>query len=172
MARASTVLDATFRCDYAYHAQMEPLNAVASVSPAGDAVELWCGTQNQSAAVDATARVLGIPRARVQLNYLLLGGGFGRRGHADEEFIVDAVLLSKEVRRPVKLLWSRTDDVRNGRFRPITAHHVRAGLDTSGKLVAWHHRVTGDRVMPFSDMGLYELAGRKDFVLMAGVDLE
>jgi isoquinoline 1-oxidoreductase beta subunit len=172
MARAATVLEATYRADFAYHAQMEPLNAVASVSPAGDAVELWCGTQNQSAAVDATARVLGIPRDRVKLNYLLLGGGFGRRGHADEEFIVDAVLLSKEVRRPVKLLWSRTDDVRNGRFRPITAHHVRAGLDASGKLVAWHHRVAGDRVMPFSDMGLYELAGRKDFVLMAGVDLE
>ena len=69
--------------------------------------ELWCGTQNQSAAIDATARVLGIPRDRVKLNYLLLGGGFGRRGHADEEFIVDAVLLSKEVRRPVKVLWSR-----------------------------------------------------------------
>ena len=61
MARAATVLEATYRADFAYHAQMEPLNAVASVSPAGDAVELWCGTQNQSAAVDATARVLGIP---------------------------------------------------------------------------------------------------------------
>src|SRR6266496_4684330 len=98
MARAATVLEATYRADFAYHAQMEPLNAVASVSPAGDAVELWCGTQNQSAAVDATARALGITRDRVKLNYLLLGGGFGRRGHVDEEFSIDAVLLSKEVR--------------------------------------------------------------------------
>ena len=172
MAMAATVLEATYRADFAYHAQMEPLNAVASVSPAGDAVELWCGTQNQSAAVDATARVLGITRDRVKLNYLLLGGGFGRRGHADEEFIVDAVLLSKEARAPVKVLWTRGDDIRNGRFRPITAHYVRAGLDASGKLVAWHHRLAGDRVTPFSDMGLYELGGRKDFILMAGVDLD
>jgi len=172
MARAATVLEATYRADFAYHAQMEPLNAVASVSPAGDAVELWCGTQNQSAAVDATARVLGITRDRVKLNYLLLGGGFGRRGHADEEFIVDAVLLSKEARAPVKVLWTRGDDIRNGRFRPITAHYVRAGLDASGKLVAWHHRLAGDRVTPFSDMGLYELGGRKDFILMAGVELD
>jgi isoquinoline 1-oxidoreductase subunit beta len=172
MARAATVLKATYRADYAYHAQMEPLNAVAAVSPDGDAVELWCGTQYQSAAVEAAARALGIPPARVKLNYLLLGGGFGRRGHRDEEFVVDAVLLSKEARRPVKVLWTRGDDVRNGRFRPITAHHVRAGLDTSGKLVAWHHRVAGDRVGPFQDMDLYELGGRKDYVLMAGVDLE
>jgi len=82
------------------------------------------------------------------------------------------VLLSKEARAPVKVLWTRGDDIRNGRFRPITAHHVRAGLDASGKLVAWHHRLAGDRVTPFSDMGLYEPGGRKDFILMAGVDLD
>ena len=129
LEKAATVLDATYRCDYAYHAQMEPLNAVASVSPAGDAVELWCGTQSQSLAVEATAEALGIARSKVKLNDLLMGGGFGRRGHRDEEFIVDAVLLSKEIGKPVKVLWTREDDVRNGRFRPITAHHVRAGLE-------------------------------------------
>src|SRR6266568_2963886 len=172
MARAATVLEATYRADFAYHAQMEPLNAVASLSPAGDAVELWCGTQNQSAAVDATARALGITRDRVKLNYLLLGGGFGRRGHADEEFVVDAVLLSNEVRRPVKVLWSRTDDVRNGRFRPITAHFVRAGLDAAGKPVAWHHRVAGDRVTPFMDPVRHQSAGGKDAILMRGVELK
>jgi isoquinoline 1-oxidoreductase beta subunit len=147
ITKATTVLEATYRCDYAYHAQMEPLNATASVSPAGDAVELWCGTQSQSLAVEATAKVLGIPRDKVKLNYYLMGGGFGRRGHRDEEFIVDAVLLAKEAGRPVKVLWTREDDVRNGRFRPITAHHLRAGLDATGKLVAWHHNA-GDRVTP------------------------
>src|SRR4030081_2083237 len=125
---------------------MEPLNAIASVSPAGDAVELWCGTQSQSLAVEATAKVLGIPRDKVKLNYYLMGGGFGRRGHRDEEFIVDAVLLAKEAGKPGKVLWTREDDVRNGRFRPITAHHLRAGLDATGKLVAWHHRVAGNAV--------------------------
>jgi isoquinoline 1-oxidoreductase beta subunit len=171
MTKAATVLEATYRCDYAYHAQMEPLNAIASVSPAGDAVELWCGTQSQSLAVEATAKVLGIPRDKVKLNYYLMGGGFGRRGHRDEEFIVDAVLLAKEAGKPVKVLWTREDDVHNGRFRPITAHHVRAGLDAAGKLVAWHHRVAGDRVTPYMDSVRFQQGGGKDYILMRGVEL-
>jgi isoquinoline 1-oxidoreductase subunit beta len=171
MTKAATVLEATYRCDYAYHAQMEPLNAIASVSPAGDAVELWCGTQSQSLAVEATAKVLGIPRDKVKLNYYLMGGGFGRRGHRDEEFIVDAVLLAKEAGKPVKVLWTREDDVHNGRFRPITAHHVRAGLDATGKLVAWHHRVAGDRVTPYMDPVRFQQGGGKDYILMRGVEL-
>jgi isoquinoline 1-oxidoreductase beta subunit len=171
MTKATTVLEATYRCDYAYHAQMEPLNAIASVSPAGDAVELWCGTQSQSLAVEATAKVLGIPRDKVKLNYYLMGGGFGRRGHRDEEFIVDAVLLAKEAGKPVKVLWTREDDVRNGRFRPITAHHLRAGLDATGKLVAWHHRVAGDRVTPYMDTVRFQQGGGKDYILMRGVEL-
>jgi isoquinoline 1-oxidoreductase beta subunit len=171
MTKAATVLEATYRCDYAYHAQMEPLNAIASVSPAGDAVELWCGTQSQSLAVEATAKVLGIPRNKVKLNYYLMGGGFGRRGHRDEEFIVDAVVLAKEAGKPVKVLWTREDDVRNGRFRPITAHHLRAGLDATGKLVAWHHRVAGDRVTPYMDPVRYQQGGGKDYILMRGVEL-
>jgi isoquinoline 1-oxidoreductase subunit beta len=171
MTKAATVLEATYRCDYAYHAQMEPLNAIASVSPAGDAVELWCGTQSQSLAVEATAKVLGIPRDKVKLNYYLMGGGFGRRGHRDEEFIVDAVLLAKEAGKPVKVLWTREDDVHNGRFRPITAHHVRAGLDATGKLVAWHHRVAGDRVTPYMDTVRFQQGGGKDYILMRGVEL-
>ena len=171
MTKAATVLEATYRCDYAYHAQMEPLNAIASVSPAGDAVELWCGTQSQSLAVEATAKVLGIPRDKVKLNYYLMGGGFGRRGHRDEEFIVDAVLLAKQAGKPVKVLWTREDDVRNGRFRPITAHHLRAGLDATGKLVAWHHRVAGDRVTPYMDSVRFQQAGGKDNILMRGVEL-
>jgi isoquinoline 1-oxidoreductase beta subunit len=171
MTKAATVLEATYRCDYAYHAQMEPLNAIAAVSPAGDAVELWCGSQSQSLAVEATAKVLGIPRDKVKLNYYLMGGGFGRRGHRDEEFIVDAVLLAKEAGKPVKVLWTREDDVRNGRFRPITAHHLRAGLDATGKLVAWHHRVAGDRVTPYMDSVRFQQGGGKDYILMRGVEL-
>jgi isoquinoline 1-oxidoreductase beta subunit len=171
ITKATTVLEATYRCDYAYHAQMEPLNAIASVSPAGDAVELWCGTQSQSLAVEATAKVLGIPRDKVKLNYYLMGGGFGRRGHRDEEFIVDAVLLAKEAGRPVKVLWTREDDVRDGRFRPITAHHLRAGLDATGKLVAWHHRVAGDRVTPYMDTVRFQQGGGRDYILMRGVEL-
>jgi isoquinoline 1-oxidoreductase beta subunit len=171
LGKAATVIEGEYRCDYAYHAQMEPLNAIAAVSPAGDAVEVWCGTQSPTMATDAPAKALGIPREKVTLHYTLLGGGFGRRGHRDEEFIVDAVLLSKEAKRPVKMMWTREDDVHNGRLRPITAHYLRAGLDSSGKIVAWHQRLAGDRVTPYQDPVRYKSAGNKDFILMLGVEL-
>jgi isoquinoline 1-oxidoreductase subunit beta len=169
---APTVLEAEYRCDYAYHAQMEPLNATASVSPDGQSAEVWCGTQSQTMALDAAAKTLGIPREKVKLNYMLLGGGFGRRGHRDEEFIVDAVLLSKHAQKPVKVLWTREDDVHNGRLRPITAHYLRAALDSSGKIVGWHQRIAGDRVTPYQDPVRYEIAKHKDFILMLGVEMK
>ncbi len=151
MAKAATVIEAEYRSDYAYHAQMEPLNSVASVSPAGDSCEIWVGSQGQTMAVAAVAKALGIAPDRVRLHNMLLGGGFGRRGHRDEEFVVDSVLLSREVRQPVKLQWTREDDVRNGRFRPLSAHFLRAGLDASGRIVAWQHRLACDWVTPFMD---------------------
>jgi isoquinoline 1-oxidoreductase subunit beta len=171
LGNAATVIEGEYRCDYAYHAQMEPLNAVASISPSGDGAEVWCGTQSQTMALDAIAKALGIPREKVTLHYTLLGGGFGRRGHRDEEFIVDAVLLSKEAKRPVKMMWTREDDLQNGRLRPITAHFLRAGLDPSGKIVAWHQRLAGDRVWSFQDPVFYKIAGEKDRILMLGVEL-
>ena len=79
---------------------MEPLNAVASVAPGGDAVEIWAGTQSQTTATEAPAKFLGIPRDKVKLHDLLMGGGFGRRGNRDVDFIMDAVMLSKEVGPP------------------------------------------------------------------------
>lgn len=171
LKNAATLVEAEYACDYAYHAQMEPLNATASVSPAGDFAEVWCGTQSQTMALDAVAKTLGIPREKVKLNYMLLGGGFGRRGHRDEEFIIDAVLLSKHAKKPVKALWTREDDVHNGRLRPITAHYLRAALDSSGKIVGWHQRVAGDRVTPYQDPVRYEVAKHKDFILMLGVEM-
>jgi len=172
MERAATVVAAEYRCDYAYHAQMEPLNAVASVSAAGDACELWVGSQGQTMAVAAVAKALGIPPEKVRLHNTLLGGGFGRRGHRDEEFVVDSVLLSKEVRRPVKLMWTREDDVRNGRFRPMSAHYLRAGLDASGRIVAWQHRVACDWVTPFMDPVRYKgILRENDVIAIAGTEI-
>jgi len=170
MQKAASTFEAEYRCDYAYHAQMEPLNGVASVSPAGDSAEIWCGTQSQTMASEATAKALGIGREKVTLHDTLLGGGFGRRGPRDMDFLVDAVLLSKAVGKPVKSMWTREDDIRNGRFRPLSAHYLRAGFDASAKLMAWQHRLVGDRVTPFADPVRYEKAGKKDFILMLGAD--
>jgi isoquinoline 1-oxidoreductase subunit beta len=171
LAKAATLVEAEYRCHYAYHAQMEPLNAVASVSAAGDAAEVWCGTQYPTAAQAAAAKALDIPAERIKLNYTLLGGGFGRRGDYAEEFVVDAVLMSKNARRPVKVMWTREDDVHNGHFRPITAHYLRGGLDASGKLIAYHQRVVGDRVLPFENLDFFRAAHQRDYQLMGGVEL-
>jgi isoquinoline 1-oxidoreductase beta subunit len=171
MQKAAKVVESEFVCDYSYHAQMEPLNSVASVSPSGGACEIWCGTQSQTMAVAAVAKALGIPVEKVKLNLTLLGGGFGRRGHRDEEFVVDSVLLSKEVKRPVKVLWTREDDVHNGRFRPLSVHFLRAGLDSSNRIVAWQHRVACDEITAFQDPVRYKGGGEKDFLAMAGSEL-
>jgi isoquinoline 1-oxidoreductase subunit beta len=170
MPKAASTFEAEYLCDYAYHAQMEPLNGVASVSAAGDSAEVWCGTQSQTMALEATAKALGIDRSKVQLHDTLMGGGFGRRGPRDMDFLVDAVLLSKVIGKPVKSMWTREDDIHNGRFRPLSAHLLKAGFDASGKLVAWQHRLVGDRVTPFADPVRYEKAGKKDFILMLGAD--
>ena len=170
IAKAASTVEAEYLCDYAYHAQMEPLNAVAAVAPSGDTAEVWCGTQSQTIALEATAAALNIDRSKVKLHDTLLGGGFGRRGPRDMDYLVDAVLLSKAVGKPVKSMWTREDDIHNGRFRPLSAHYLRAGFDASGKLMTWQHRLVGDRVTPFTDPVRYEKGGRKDFILMLGAD--
>jgi isoquinoline 1-oxidoreductase subunit beta len=171
LAKAATTIEAEYRCHYVYHAQMEPLNAIASVSAAGDAAEIWCGTQFPTAAQDAAARALGIPSDRIKINYTLLGGGFGRRGDYAQEFVVDAVLMSKSAQRPVKVMWTREDDVHNGRFRPITAHYLRGVLNASDKFIAYHQRLVGDRVLPFEDPDFFRKNHGRDYQLMGGVEL-
>lgn len=171
MAKAATVVEGEYRADYCYHAQMEPLNSVAAVAPAGDAVEVWVGTQSQTITVAAVAKALGIPEAKVKFNGLLLGGGFGRRGNRDVEFIVDSVLMSKAAGRPVKVMWTREDDVHNGRFRPLYVNRVRAGLDASGKIVAWHHRVVSDEVLAFMDPVRFKMTKGRDNIAMRGTEL-
>jgi isoquinoline 1-oxidoreductase beta subunit len=172
LSKATSIVEAEYRCRYAYHAQMEPLNAVASVAADGGSAEVWVGTQYPTAALAASARALAIPADKIKLNYMLLGGAFGRRGDFDQEFVVDAVLMAKHAERPVKVMWTREDDVRNGHFRPISAHHLRAGLDASGKLIAWYQRVVGDRVLPFEDPPRFHGNHDRDYLLMNGVELK
>jgi isoquinoline 1-oxidoreductase beta subunit len=113
------------------------MSAVADVRPG--ACEVWVGTQNPNGAQEAVAKALGIPPSAVTLNVTLLGGGFGRRGRSD--FVLDAVEASRAARAPVKVLWTRQDDMRVGDFHPISFHRLAAGLDGSGAPVAWRHVV-------------------------------
>ena len=172
LAAASSTFTGEYRCDYAYHAQMEPLNAVAAVSPDGKSVEIWCGTQSQTMAVATAAATTGIDAKDVIFNEMLLGGGFGRRGPRDQDFLLGALFLSKEVRRPVKVLWTREDDIRNGRFRPMSAHRLEAGFDDASRLTSWHHRVATDNVGVFQDPTRYFGPWKeRDMISLAGLEL-
>ncbi|MBI3433633.1 MAG: xanthine dehydrogenase family protein molybdopterin-binding subunit [Proteobacteria bacterium] len=173
LKQAASVYEAEFRCDFAYHAQMEPLNATALVAAGGDSCEIWCGTQGQTISVNASAQALGIKPDKVKLHDMLLGGGFGRRGPRDADFVVDAVLLANDLRgRPVKVMWTREDDVHNGRFHPLTAHYLRAGFDAKGELIAWQHRRASDLVTAYQDPVRYKLAKERDFIGMLGTELK
>jgi isoquinoline 1-oxidoreductase subunit beta len=166
---AATVVEGEYRSDYAYHAQMEPLNSTAAVSPNGDAVEIWCGVQSQTIAVTVAAQALGIPESRVKFNHHLLGGGFGRRGNRDADFVLDSVLLSKASGKPVKVMWTREDDIHSGRFRPLYVNRLRAGLDASGNVTGYHHRAVCDHVMAFMDPVRYQQVKGRDGIALNGI---
>jgi isoquinoline 1-oxidoreductase beta subunit len=163
MASAKRVFRGEYRTRYVYHAQMEPMNATASVSADGKSAELWCGTQAASNLLSGVARLLETDRTKITLHQHFIGGGFGRRSSNEAPF--DAVRLSKAVGKPVKLIWTREDDIAFGKFRPMTAHHIEAGFDQAGKLVAWHHRVVAESVVAYMSG---DAKPRQDRIVMKG----
>ncbi len=130
------VVEATYDFPFLAHATMEPMNAVADVK--GDQCTLWAPTQVPNGAQGAAAGVLGVPPANVNVNVTLLGGGFGRRLQTD--FIEEAVGLSKQTGKPIKLLWTREDDMQNDFYRPTSHHSFKAALDSSGNPTVWSHQ--------------------------------
>src|SRR6516164_905610 len=170
LQNAAMIVEGEYRNDLVYHAQMEPLNAVASVSAAGDACEVWCVVQSKPIAVAVAANALKIAPDKVTYHDMLMGGGFGRRGHRDEEYVHDAVVLSNAVKKPVKAMWTREDDVRNGRFNPLSVHYLRAGFDASGKLIAYHHRKATDEVTAFQDPVRFGRQNGRDIIAFVGID--
>src|SRR6202020_3591370 len=104
---------------YVYHAQMEPMSATAAVAADGKSAELWVGTQAATSLLNGVTRILQTERAKIVLHQQFLGGGFGRRGN--HEAVYDAVRLSKAVGKPVKLIWTREDDITFSKSPPATA---------------------------------------------------
>lgn len=169
LSRQSTeVLEREYQTDYVYHAQMEPLNAVVSVTDGGNRAEVWAGTQAPENTVDAVARVLGIDRAGVKLHRSLLGGGLGRRTVPSMDFVVDAAWLSKRLQRPVKVVWTREDDLASGHLKPMTAHLLRASVDEKGEITAWQHRVVSEESIKLLDRPSYEAFGEVPVTSMLG----
>jgi isoquinoline 1-oxidoreductase subunit beta len=141
-ASAAKTHKAEFKSDFGYHAQMEPLNAVARVSDTGDRVEIWEGTQAPDVSRTAVAKALGVKEEQVVHNQCYIGGGFGRRNGGYEA--VEAALIARDVKRPVKLVWTREEDIAQGRFRPQSYQCLEAATDASGKVTGWKHCVIGD----------------------------
>jgi isoquinoline 1-oxidoreductase beta subunit len=143
-----TTLEATYQVPFLEHACMEPMNATAHVRP--DACEVWAPTQNPQGTQETAARLAGLPPEKVTVHTTLLGGGFGRRGEVD--FVVDAVETSKAVGAPVKVIWTREDDMTHGFYRPATHNVFRAALGAEGRPQAWWNRLVGP--------GIFILKGR------------
>ena len=142
-ARAAKTFDAVYEFPYLAHAPMEPLDCVVKLS--GDRCEVWCGSQIQTIDQATVAHVVGLPAERVELHTLMAGGSFGRRATPMADVAGEAASIAKAIggRQPVKLVWTREDDIRGGRYRPLFVHRLRGGLDASGRIVAWEHRIVG-----------------------------
>jgi isoquinoline 1-oxidoreductase subunit beta len=132
-------LEALYEVPFLEHACMEPMNCTAHVTP--DGVTLWAPTQSPGGHQALAAKLTGAPIDKVVVHTTMLGGGFGRRGEPD--FVTDAVETAKAVGAPVKVVWTREDDIRHGFYRPATYNHFRARLDAQGRPVAWWHRIVG-----------------------------
>jgi isoquinoline 1-oxidoreductase beta subunit len=144
-AAASTQIEAIYEVPFLAHATMEPVNCTASVR--GDSCELWAPTQIPGAAADAVAKALNIPRERIQVHVTYIGGGFGRR--LIQDYAVEAALLSREMKVPVQVIWTREDDIRHDFYRPAARHLFRAGLDAEKNLVTWLHRAASPSIGQF-----------------------
>lgn len=129
---AAATLEAVYEVPYLAHACMEPMNCTARFD--GSSAELWCSTQAPQAAQKAAAQVFGIAPERVMVHSMYLGGGFGRRGESD--YAAQAAAAAKAAGRPVKLVWSREEDIQHDFYRPAAAIRFRGGLDSAGRLVA------------------------------------
>lgn len=141
-AGAAKTYTAQYRSDYGYHAQMEPLNAVARFNESGDQVEVWDGSQDLGRSRDLIAKTLKLKPEQVTVHQCYMGGGFGRRSEAD--YAAEAAVVARTVKKPVKLVWTREEDLAHGMFRPQAFQCVEAATDASGKVVGWRHCMVGD----------------------------
>ena len=157
MAAAASRVEATYVAPYLAHAPMEPLNCTAHVTDG--ACEIWAPSQSPIGVRETAVEVLGIAPDRVTVHTSLLGGGFGRRGAQD--FVLDAIHASKAAGAPVKVVWTREDDIRGGEYRPAAVNQMAAGLDAEGWPVAWQHAFAQPTRRPESEGALelpYEIA--------------
>jgi isoquinoline 1-oxidoreductase beta subunit len=150
LATAPKKISAVYEFPYLAHAPMEPLNCVVDLT--ADSCTVWAGTQFQTADHAAAARTSGLKPEQVKVNTMMAGGGFGRRAVPSSDYVIEAVNVAKAYRAagksgPVKVMWSREDDIKGGYYRPSHVHRADIGLDAKGKILAWDHAIVGQSIM-------------------------
>jgi len=145
ISKAAKQLHAEYEVPFLAHACMEPLNCLVDLHD--DRCEIWTGTQLQTLDRDAAARVAGLKPEEVRIHTTFLGGGFGRRGNPQSDFVAEAVSVAKVIKKPVKVIWTREDDMKGGYYRPMWYDRIAAGLDDQGDLIAWQHTIVGQSIL-------------------------
>jgi isoquinoline 1-oxidoreductase subunit beta len=140
---AASRFDAEYWQPFLAHATMEPMNCTVHVTP--ERVELWVGTQVPARTIDTAVRITGLPRDKITLNNFLIGGGFGRRLETD--CTGQAIRIGQQVGAPVKVMWTREEDMQHDMYRPCYYDRLSAALDANGKPVAWTHRIVGSSIV-------------------------
>jgi isoquinoline 1-oxidoreductase subunit beta len=142
---AAKTITAEYDVPYLAHAMMEPLNCVVDLR--SDSCEIWTGTQFETVDRANAAQAAALPPDRVLIHTTLLGGGFGRRANPNSDFVVEAVHVARAAKAPVKVVWTREDDMRGGWYRPMWHDRFVAGLDANGDPVVWTHTIVGQSIM-------------------------
>lgn len=172
LATAPRRIEAEYSFPYLAHAPMEPLNCVIHFT--GTACTLWAGTQFQTVDQGSVAATLGLKPEQVTVNTLMAGGGFGRRGVPTADYVVEAANIAKAwfakgQRSPLKVVWSREDDVRGGYYRPSHVHRAEIGLGTQGEVLAWQHRIVGQSILTGTPFEAFMVKDGIDAVTVEGV---
>jgi len=168
LSGAAKTMEAEYSSVHCYHAQMEPMNCVARVAADGQSAEVWTGTQSNALAAFVASTVLKTTPDKIRVHQHLLGGGYGRRIWPDA--VAQAVVLANITKEPVKLILTREDDLTAARPRPMTYHAIKAGLDGSGNLVAWHHRLVSENVDAVAAPPRFKATGGKDVIGWRGLE--
>ena len=153
LSGAAKKVIAEYDVPYLAHATMEPMNCAVKLE--GDRCEIWTGTQFQTMDQMTAAKIAGIPQQNVSIHTQFLGGGFGRRATPSSDFVAEAVHVAKAAKVPVKVVWTREDDIQGGYYRPLFLHRIEAGLDSQGRPVAWRHSIVGQSILtgtPFEQL--------------------
>ena len=161
-------MEANYSSQYVYHAQMEPMNAVAVVAEDGKSAEIWTGTQFAALISFIVSGILKTTPDKIVVHQKFLGGGYGRRLGPD--IAIQAVILASIVKKPVKLILTREDDLAAARTRPMTYHALKAGLDGNNNLIAWYHRLVSENVDALANPPAFEASGGDDIIGWEGME--